>query len=88
MYRSESYDSKTGKLLAVTVHKDFHDSGFPRVWIKDEYHPDGQVFRDEYVFTKRAVNQNLSDEIFQFSPPIGFARVDLRPRAYASILAL
>jgi len=81
MYRSESYDPKTGKLLAVTERKEFQKSGFPRVWIKEEHHPDGQVFRDEYIFTKTQLNSKLPPGIFQFAPPKGYARVDQRPES-------
>jgi len=80
LYRSESFDPASGTLLLVVERDNFDRSGFPKVWITEEYTSGtSQVRRAEHVLETVSVDVKLPADIFEFNPPSNFSTVDNRP---------
>lgn len=78
VYRDETYDPRTGKLVALAESDDFDSHGFPTSWRTERYLPDGTHI-DEYAFAEVNIDVPLSEDVFAFSPPADFSIVDRRP---------
>lgn len=80
-YRIELMYPTTGKTRYIEERSEFDEGlgGFPRVWVRRSFSPDGEETYDHYVVSEAKIGDRIPQEVFEFSPPEGYVVYDGRP---------
>jgi len=79
VYYMEICNPRTGKPLYVRKLSNFNPQGFPHNATVIEYDIDGKLKKQEvYRIVKVQLNPSISDDVFEFQPPVGYRVTDLR----------